>query len=160
MWFCHDWNLLTCISIELCLCSWPRRILMAHVTIKHFMARRNDSGTSFNEGLTSSFLCLFGTKLWKSLIGVTIGNNSSLVSSGISDVPKTLSGPMYVEGAGRFIMKSRGNKFESSKGIKIFANGVAVYPTYAVRLNLFRMEQIYLFIVVGFSLDAFVLMEA
>ena len=85
------------------------------------MARRNDSGTSFKEGLSSSFLCLFGTKLWKSLIGVTIGNKSSLVSSGVNDVPKTLSGPMYVDGAGRFIMKSRGNKFVSSKGIKILS---------------------------------------
>ena len=33
-------------------------------------------------------------------MGVTIGSNSSLVSSGTNEVPKTLSGPIYVDGAG------------------------------------------------------------
>ena len=128
--------------------------------MKHFMASRNDSGTSDNVGLISSFLCLLGTNDVKSLIGTTIGNSSSFVSSGINEVPNTLSGPIYVEGDGRLMIKSLGNRLESSWGIKMLAKGVAVYPTEAVRLNLFKIEQIYLLIVVGSSFDAFVLIDA
>mgnify|MGYP002508489533 CR=1 FL=1 len=50
------------MSIELCFVPCPLAIRIAQVTMKHFIAVFNDSGISLKVGLSSSFLCLCGTK--------------------------------------------------------------------------------------------------
>ncbi len=75
-----------------------------------------------------------GNHSWWSLTSRTMGSGSTqsiaLVESWMR--PNTRAGPIYVDGAGRLMMKLRGNRSspaslcDLSGSMKMFANGVAV----------------------------------